>query len=172
MMKARYFLGLAAEQDGQKEQAAGIWRQMLAQAPRDAGWVDFVRASLARVEGRAVAGADGRPETGPAAPPQSGPRPGQDAGAGPSREDMAAASQLTEEQRNEMVRGMVQRLADRLKENGDDLDGWLRLMRAYMVMGDRDKARATVSDARKALGADPEKLRRVNDVAKSLGLEG
>jgi cytochrome c-type biogenesis protein CcmH len=90
---------------------------------------------------------------------------------GPSQEDVAAASQLTDDQRNEMVRGMVQRLADRLKQNSDDLDGWLRLMRAYMVMGDRDKAREAAASARDALGADAEKVRRVNDVAKSLGLE-
>jgi cytochrome c-type biogenesis protein CcmH len=152
-VKARFFMGLAAEQDGQREQAAGIWRDMLAKAPPDAGWVDFVRTSLARVEGRPTESA-----SAPAAP-------------GPSQEDMAAASQLTDDQRNEMVRGMVQRLAERLKQNGDDLDGWLRLIRAYAVMGDREKAREAAASARDALGADTEKLRRVNDVAKSLGLE-
>jgi cytochrome c-type biogenesis protein CcmH len=154
-VKARFFMGLAAEQDGQREEAAGIWRDMLAKAPPDAGWLDFVRTSLARVEGKPAASA-----SAPA-----------DAGVGPSQEDMAAASQLTNDQRNEMVRGMVQRLADRLKQNSDDLDGWLRLMRAYMVMGDRDKAREAAASARDALGADAEKVRRVNDVAKSLGLE-
>lgn len=157
-VKATFFIGLAAEQDGKREDAARIWRDMLTKAPPGAGWVEFVRASLARVDPDAAAAA----AVGPAAEPSQ---------PGPSQEDMAAASQLTEDQRNEMVRGMVARLADRLKQNGDDLEGWLRLVRAYMVMGDRDKAREAVTSAREALAGDAEKLRRVNDVAKSLGLE-
>ena len=60
---------------------------------------------------------------------------------GPSADDVAAASEMTPEQRAEMVRGMVERLAERLKQDGSDVEGWLRLVRAYMVLGDRDKAR-------------------------------
>jgi cytochrome c-type biogenesis protein CcmH len=71
-----------------------------------------------------------------------------------------------------MVRGMVERLAERLKRDGSDLDGWLRLVRAYTVLGDRDKARAAASDARRALASDPDKVRRLDDLVKGLGLEG
>ena len=71
-----------------------------------------------------------------------------------------------------MVRGMVARLADRLKQDGSDVEGWLRLLRAYMVLGDRDKASAAAGDARRALASDPDKLRRVDDLIKGLGLEG
>ena len=39
-----------------------------------------------------------------------------------------------------MIRGMVQRLADRLAENPNDLKGWQRLERAYRVLGDTEKA--------------------------------
>ncbi len=49
---------------------------------------------------------------------------------------MAAAQQLTPDQRTQMVRGMVDRLAERLKTETADVDGWLRLVRAYVVMGD------------------------------------
>ena len=59
-----------------------------------------------------------------------------------------------------MIRGMVSRLADRLKQNGNDLEGWQRLLRAYMVLGQRDKANAAVVDAKRALAPDPDKLRR------------
>jgi cytochrome c-type biogenesis protein CcmH len=79
---------------------------------------------------------------------------------------------MTEEQRGEMIRTMVARLAERLKTNGADPDGWLRLVRAYMVMGDRDKARAAAGDARRALANDPDKLRKLEDGVKGLGLEG
>ena len=58
-----------------------------------------------------------------------------------------------------MIRGMVARLADRLKQDGDDLEGWQRLLRAYMVLGERDKAHAAAADAKRALASDPDKLR-------------
>src|SRR6267154_2376286 len=50
-VKARYFLGLAAEQDGHRADAISIWRAMVADAPQGAPWVGFVRGELARVEG-------------------------------------------------------------------------------------------------------------------------
>jgi cytochrome c-type biogenesis protein CcmH len=75
-------------------------------------------------------------------------------------------------QQQEMIRGMVQRLADRLKQDGSDGDGWLRLVRAYMVLGEPEKARAAAADARRALEKDPGDQRRVDDLVKELGLEG
>ena len=60
-----------------------------------------------------------------------------------------------------MIRGMVERLATRLKQNGDDVDGWLRLVRAYLVMGDRDKARSALTDARQAVAGDAERLQAI-----------
>jgi cytochrome c-type biogenesis protein CcmH len=143
-------LGLAAEQDDRRQQAAEVWRELLAGAPADAPWTDLVRESLARVDPSA------------AAPPPPG----------PSAADIAAAGRLAPEQRMAMVRGMVERLAERLKRDGSDLEGWLRLIRAYMVLGDRDKARAALSDARRALASDPDKLRRMDELIEGLGLEG
>ena len=71
-----------------------------------------------------------------------------------------------------MIRGMVARLADRLKRDGSDLDGWLQLLRSYVVLGEREKAVSAAADARQAIGADVEKRRRLDDFAKSLGLDG
>ncbi len=59
-VKARYFLGLAAEQDGRRDEAASIWRAMLEKAPPDAPWRPLVQAALVRVGGSACAGAAGR----------------------------------------------------------------------------------------------------------------
>jgi cytochrome c-type biogenesis protein CcmH len=67
---------------------------------------------------------------------------------------------------------MVARLADRLKQDGSDIDGWLRLVRAYTVLGERDKAQAAVADAKRALAAEPDKLKRIDDLLKELGLAG
>jgi cytochrome c-type biogenesis protein CcmH len=158
-LKAKFFIGIAAEQDGDRQKAAAIWSDMLKGAPADAPWVEMVRDSLARVGGTPPAVVSAPPQTAPAAP-------------GPNAADVAAASGMSEADRGEMIRGMVARLADRLKEDGSDLSGWQRLLRAYMVLGDRDKALAAAADARKALASDPEKLRQIGDIIKSMGLEG
>ena len=145
--KARYFLGLAAEQDGRTDEAANRWRSLLAEAPAGAQWVGFVGEALARVT---------------AAP----------SAAGPNADDIAAASRMSEDQRGEMIRGMVARLADRLHDNGADVEGWLRLVRAYAVLGDRDKAKSAAADAKRALADHPDEIKRVDDLVKGLGLEG
>jgi cytochrome c-type biogenesis protein CcmH len=62
---------------------------------------------------------------------------------------MAAAAQMSPQERTQMVRGMVDRLAARLQENPDDLDGWRRLARAYDVLGEAEKA----ADARRRIAA-------------------
>jgi cytochrome c-type biogenesis protein CcmH len=145
-VKASYFLGVAAEQDGRTAEAKSIWRAMLARAPTDAPWRPLVQAALARVGGSAA----------PAL----------------SDDAMAAAKDMNETDRGTMIRGMVERLASRLKQNGDDVEGWLRLVRAYMVMGDRDKAKSALTDARQAVANDAERLRQLNEGLKNLGLDG
>lgn len=144
--KANYFLGLAAEQDGRNTDAASIWRAMLAKAPPDAPWRPLIQAALVRVGG-------------PAAPVLS-------------NDAMSAAKDMNEADRGAMIRGMVDRLATRLKQNGDDVEGWLRLVRAYMVMGERDKAVSALIDARQAVANDADRLRQLNEGLKNLGLDG
>jgi len=143
-VKARYFLGLAAEQDGRNADAAATWRALLSGAPADAPWRPLVEASLARVGGPPVAG--------------------------PQDTDVAAADAMPDGDRSAMIQRMVERLAGRLKENGRDVAGWLRLVRAYMVLGEADKSRAAVADARRALAEDQGLLRQLNDGLKDLGI--
>jgi cytochrome c-type biogenesis protein CcmH len=144
--KANYYLGLAAQQDGRSADAASIWRAMLAKAPANAPWRPLVQAALTRVDGPTV----------PA----------------PSDSAVAAANNMTGNDREAMIHGMVDRLATRLKQDGDDVDGWLRLVRAYMVLGDREKAKSAGADARHAVTKDAERLRQLNEGLKNLGLDG
>ena len=146
--KARYFLGLAAEQDGKADEAAAIWRSLLAEAPAGAQWLEFVRGALARVASAPVAAA------------------------GPSVDEVAAAAKMSDDQRRGMIRGMVARLADRLQNDGADVEGWLRLVRSYVVLGDRDRARSAAADAKRALAGRPDEVKRIDDLVKGLGLEG
>jgi cytochrome c-type biogenesis protein CcmH len=59
---------------------------------------------------------------------------------GPTAEDVADASDLSVEDRNAFISSMVERLAARLEDEPDDLDGWLQLARAYTVLGDQNLA--------------------------------
>jgi cytochrome c-type biogenesis protein CcmH len=125
---------------------------------------------------RFAEGVEGAVPTAPAAPAAAAPGPiplGPSAALpGPNAADIAAAQKLAPDQQNQMISGMVARLAERLKTDGSDVEGWLRLLRAYKVLGERDKAQATVAEARRALASDPDKIRRIDELVKELGLEG
>jgi cytochrome c-type biogenesis protein CcmH len=71
-----------------------------------------------------------------------------------------------------MIRGMVSGLAARLQKDGGGVDDWMKLVRAYSVLGERDKAITAASDAKKALATSPDALRAMDDLVKSLGLQG
>ncbi|ABD08146.1 Tetratricopeptide TPR_4 [Rhodopseudomonas palustris HaA2] len=145
-VKARYFLGLAAEQDGRPKDAAAMWRAMLEKAPADAPWKPMLQAQIARIEGAPL----------PALPDET----------------IASAQNMSEADRSAMIRGMVDKLAARLQQNGDDVEGWLRLVRAYMVLGDGDKVKQAQAQARQAVAGNAERLKQLNDGLKTLGLDG
>lgn len=153
-VQAVFFLGVAAHQDGDDGTAAGIWRALIARSPVGAPWLPMVRERLAQIS----------------------PASGSDAGAaaaapGPTTADVAAAAEMPPEARGDFIRTMVGRLATRLHEDGSDVDGWLRLLRAYMVMGERDKLRTAADEAREALAREPEKLKLFDAGVRSLGVD-
>jgi cytochrome c-type biogenesis protein CcmH len=164
--KARYYLGLEQAQTGNIRGAVQIWTDMIQLAHADAPWLDSVTRQIAsaakelginpdtvKPSARAVAlaltrGLGSNQSTKPSSlplssmPPAATPR-------GPSAADVEAAAQMSATDRDQMIRSMVNRLADRLEENPDDLAGWQRLAKAYAVLGDTTKA----EDARKRIEA-------------------
>lgn len=142
--RAQYYLGVAEIEEGRKEAAAARWKALLAGAPEDAPWRPGVEAELARLEGRAA------------------PQPG------PGAADVEAAARLSPEERQAMIGGMVAKLAARLDENPDDLEGWLRLVRAYGVLGQRKEAEAALGRARAAFADDKPALARLDAAEKDL----
>ena len=245
---ARFYMGMAADQDGRRADADKIWGDLLANAPPGAPWIEFVRHAMERkATGSATASAtpggsgappadhdvnamverlanrlkkdgsdaqgwvqlvrsyralgqfdkaqaavadarralandpdklrqfaEGSDAAAPTAAAPAAPAPMAPAAAapGPSSADIKAAEQMKPDEQNQMIRSMVARLADKLKQDGSDVAGWERLLRAYMVLGDHDKAQAAAADARKALAGDPDKLRRLDEVIKDLKVEG
>jgi len=89
--------------------------------------------------------------------------------AGQARADIAA---LPPEQRSDAIRGMVGGLAEKLSKDGHDLQGWLQLIRSYVVLGERQKAEAAVASARAQLAGDPQASARVDELVRQLGPGG
>jgi cytochrome c-type biogenesis protein CcmH len=130
--QARFLLALERAQQGDLREAVQGWTDLIAIAPPGATWLPVVHQHLEQAarqagidpatvfpsaEARALVATS---EAGPAA---------------------AAARELSPQQRSTMIENMVDRLAARLRENPDDLEGWRRLVRAYQVLGEADKAR-------------------------------
>ena len=155
--------GVASEQDGNRAKAGEIWRALLAEAPPDAPWADTVHQALAEIGNAASPPAAAAPS---AAPSTTAVEPG------PNAQQVAAAAGMSENDRSALIRDMVAQLAGRLQQDGSDIEGWRRLLGAYMVLGERDKANAAAADARRALARDPDKLRRIDDLIKGMGLAG
>lgn len=155
--RVRYYLGLAKVQSGESRAAMEIWLDLEADAPPGAPWLPDVRAGIERLA--AESGID--PETI---------APGRTLAArapGPSAEDMAAAQDMSSGEQLEMIRGMVERLATRLEQQPDDIEGWLRLARAYQVLGERQQAEEAVQSADKA-ATSPEQRALVQQAAQDL----
>jgi len=151
-LEARFWLALAKEQDGNLAAARTDFQRLLADAPADAPWRASVEERTAaltqRLEGKTPAPAE----------------------KGPSQEQMDAAKDMSPADRQRMIEGMVSGLAERLKSNGNDLAGWLRLVRAYSVLNKPEAAKAALADARKALANDDKALAQLSQLAATLGL--
>lgn len=150
--KAQFYLGAAAAQDGDKVKAREIWENLIAGSPAGAPWVAPVREKIAELD---------------AIPPAPVLQDGV-----PQGDEARAIAQLPDADRNATIRSMVERLASRLAQNGQDIEGWLRLMRAYTVLQDAGKAKTALSDARKNMAGNSEAMSRIDALARELGLEG
>ena len=71
---------------------------------------------------------------------------------------------------SEMIKAMVERLDARLSSDGSDLEGWLKLMRAYQVLGNSDKAKDAMTRAQAAQAGHPDALYKIAASAKELGI--
>ncbi len=161
--RAAFYLGLAAEQDGDKPKALTLWRKLVAESPQNAPWLPLVQNHIASASGAAASDA--------AAPETASTQGAPDAGGPPGGPMAAAVAAMPKDQQQAMIHRMVDRLADKLKSNGNDIDGWLRLVRAYRVLDEQDKAKVALDDARRNFAADADATKRLDTLAHELGLE-
>lgn len=170
-VQARFWLAFGKEQDGRLAEAAAEYEQLLAAAPPDASWRETlaerheaVRTALAETANAPATPLPQLPRLPPASSPTVAATPG------PTQADIAAAERLSASERQAMIDGMVSGLAARLEQDGRDLAGWQRLIRALNTLGRRDDAIAALGRARKSFDGQPQQLAELAELARSLGL--
>jgi cytochrome c-type biogenesis protein CcmH len=152
-IEPQVWLAIAREQDGDLDGAMAEYRRLLPEAHDP--WHDLLEQRLRAVIQRLGGGAE-------AADAKQAP---------PRADDMAgAAAGMSPAEREKFIGQMVDGLAARLKENGNDLEGWKRLVRSYVVLGRRQDATTALASARGQFSGDEKSLAQLHALAESLGL--
>jgi cytochrome c-type biogenesis protein CcmH len=154
--RARYYLGLYMLQVDRPDAAFRLWRNLLEESTMDDPWTSTILDQIGRVARLAGVQYD---------LPQI---PGLLAD--PTQEDLDAASQLTAEERAEMIEGMVASLSARLATQGGTSEEWARLIRAHGVLGNLDQASAIWDEAQLAFGNDDAALTILRAAAVDAGV--
>ncbi|MCF3973707.1 c-type cytochrome biogenesis protein CcmI [Paracoccus salsus] len=159
--QARYLLGMLQLQNGRPDRAFPIWRRLIEEGPDDAPWIVPIRRTISDLAWLA-----GQPDYVPpqTAAPSMPAMPGPDAGA------MAAAQDMTPEQRQQMIGGMVAQLEARLAEQGGTPDEWARLISSLGVLGQTDRARAIWDEAQTRFAQTPDAMTTLRAAARQAGL--
>jgi cytochrome c-type biogenesis protein CcmH len=160
LKEPRVWLALAKEQDGKLAEAAGDYRALIADAPDGAPWRAALQERLTKIEGGS------KPEASAAPSAATVPKGGPDAASVAAVEAMPPADQQA------FIARMVDGLAERMKTNAKDKDGWLKLIRAYQVLGRKDDAVKALASAKAGLEGDTAAWRDVEALAKELGVGG
>ncbi|RWE57246.1 c-type cytochrome biogenesis protein CcmI [Mesorhizobium sp.] len=148
--KASFYLAMGMAQEGRTEEATAVWQKMLAALPQDSAWRGAVEQALAESARQNVA--SGVPAKGP------------DAG------DVDAASSMSPQDREAMINTMVAGLAEKLRQNPRDAEGWMQLIRSYVVLGKADQARDALNRGIAVFGSDSDEAKKFTAFAVSLGL--
>jgi cytochrome c-type biogenesis protein CcmH len=162
--RARYFMAVRRDLGGDHKGAIDDWIAVLRDAPADAPYAESIRTLVEQVAKREKIDIAGRIPTAPK--PLS---VASDAIPGPSTGQMQDAARMSPSEQDAMARGMVDRLASRLSQQPRDEEGWIRLMRARLVLGDKAAAREAHAKARAVFANDKAALGRIDAAAKELG---
>ncbi|HVQ11572.1 MAG TPA: c-type cytochrome biogenesis protein CcmI, partial [Methyloceanibacter sp.] len=159
LIEPRILLTIAKEQDGQFAAAIADWRAILDSTYGEAPWRAMVETRI----GAAEAHLAGKPVVGretPASPQADAAAPG-----GPSGSDISAAQAMNPAERQAMIEQMVGRLAARLDQDGSDLPGWLKLVRAYSVLDRKDDALKALQRAKSQFSGNEQAIEQLDQLA-------
>ncbi len=154
-IEPRVWLAIAKEQEGDFAAAETAYRKLLDEVGPEGPWRAILQRRLKSIEPQQGGEAD--PGAAPAAP-EIAPN------------EMAKFRAMSPDERQKVINEMVDGLAARLKQDGKDLNGWMRLVRAYSVLGRTSDASAALADARSNFAGDEKSLAQLNALAQSLGI--
>lgn len=159
--QGRFLLGMMQIQNARPDRAFPIWRRLLEEGPETAPWIPPIRAAIGDLAWYA-----GVPDYQPPAPRPgpAAPQPGPDADA------LAAAEDMTPEERQQMIEGMVAQLETRLAEQGGSPQEWGRLISSLAVLGETARAAEIWTDAQQVFAQSPQALAVVRAAAQQAGL--
>lgn len=164
--RARYFQAVQKELGGDHKGAIDSWLALLRDTPPGAPWEADLRRTIEQTATRNKIELAGRmPSPGAATGTAS-----TGAIPGPTPEQLAAASSIPPSQQDEMVAAMVERLANRLKTNPRDADGWINLMRSRVVLKEGGKAKEALRSGLAAFEGDAATQSRLRSAAAELGI--
>ncbi|MBY3194443.1 c-type cytochrome biogenesis protein CcmI [Rhizobium laguerreae] len=149
--RARFYIALSMEQAGRPNEARQAFETLAKQSPADAPWLPLVNEHIA-MNGGAKARVD------PAAP------------GNPTKQDVAAAETMSAGDRQQMIRGMVESLDAKLSEEPNNFEGWVRLVRSYAVLNDKDRAAGALKRGLAAFPPPGEQGRQLLALARELGI--
>jgi cytochrome c-type biogenesis protein CcmH len=156
----KFNLALSDFQAGEVQKAYDVWLKLAQGAPPSASWLKDVRVKI-NLAAKQL-GIDPPPLS---RLPQSSTPQKWELPSALTMNDVQGGDGTTAEERDDFIRGMVQRLADRLEKQPDDLQGWLRLAQSYNVLGEKAKALSSYREAMK-LAPDDEKIQQLYQNAK------
>ena len=159
---ARYYGGLMMAQTGRPDTAFRIWDKLLREGPADAPWAEPIRAQISDLAYAAGVN-DYELPAAPTAP--TGP-----AIAGPGAADIEAASELSAEDRQQMIEGMVDRLGARLADQGGSPQEWGQLLGALGVLGRTEQAAEIWQEAQAVFAGQTEALAIIRAGAARAGV--
>jgi cytochrome c-type biogenesis protein CcmH len=160
--RAKYYLALYKDERGDHAGAMNDWIALIKGAPSDAPWLPDVRRFVENTAHERGLDISAKLPPAPASPAENGPSPAQ----------VQAANQMPAADRDAMIHDMVDRLAGELKAQPRNAEGWERLMRARMVLGQTAAAAAAYRDATNAFTDKPDVRTRLRNSARALGVPG
>jgi cytochrome c-type biogenesis protein CcmH len=174
--RARFFKGLAKEQGGDRTSALADWIELQKDVNSDEPWVSDLKKRISELEGDIGTPRPGVPKSTAGgellerlrAP--GGPQMSQSFEKGPSQEDVRAAEAMLPAERSAMIRGMVDGLANRLEQSPRDADGWIKLVRSRVVLGETELAKRALARGLEVFADDKQQRDRIAAAAQQLGL--
>lgn len=168
---SRYYLATIKSDRGDHRGAVDDLVALLREPPGGAPLPPQVRSSAIFIAGRANIDVTSRlpPET---AAPAGGAELATAGIPGPTQDQLRAASGMTPTQQNEMGRGMVERLAARLRQNPRDARGWIMMMRSRMALNEAPQAAEAMRSGLAAFQNDAAAQAQIRQAAQALGVPG